>query len=134
MKAFNVLLVIISLAIGITLPVSAGIYDITFDDGNGNVGSGQIDVESANNNFYASSGYLSVTSGGAAGDWTLYAAGGSTPYPGYIVSPSGAYIYNNSVYPTGNNPEYPNTSSLLDKYGLLFTQNNGNELNLLGQF
>lgn len=59
-------------------PVSrAGLYEITFDDGNGNVGSGQIGVESAgNNNFYAASGYLDVTGGEASGVWTLYVAGG----------------------------------------------------------
>jgi hypothetical protein len=113
----------------------AALYEITFNDGNGNVGSGQIDVESANNNFYAASGSLDVTAGQPLGAWTLYVSdttpGGTTPYPGYLYSPSGAFIYNNAVYPT-QNPQYPDTNPLLDYYGLLFTQNNGNELNLWG--
>lgn len=36
------------------------------------------------------------------------------------------------MYPTGQNPQYPDANPLLDLYGLLFTQNNGNELNLWG--
>lgn len=132
MRAFKIALLFATLAIGFTIQAGAGLYDITFNDGNGNAGSGQVDVECANNNFYACSGYLNITSGGATGDWTLYAAGGTTPYPGYILSPAGAYDYNNAVYPTGDNPEYPNTKCLLDLYGLLFTQSNGNELNLWG--
>jgi hypothetical protein len=111
----------------------AALYGITFDDGNGNVGSGQIDVESANNNFYAAGGYLDVTAGEAIGAWTLYIAGGTTPYPGYIRSPLNAFLYNNAVYPTGQNPQYGDNGPILDVYGLLFTQNNGNEeLNLWG--
>lgn len=110
----------------------AALYDITFNI-NGNIGAGQINVQSAgNNNFYAASGYLNVTAGGASGNWNLYTAGGTTPFPGYITSPSGGYIYNNAVYPTGQNPQYPSVTSLLDVYGLMFTQGNGNELNLWG--
>ncbi len=116
-----------------TTRVGAALYDITFDDGNGNVGTGQVDVQpGGNNRFFAYSGYLQVTSGGASGTWNLYTAGGTTPYPGYLYSPSGGYIYNNAVYPTGQNPQYPLVSSLLDVYGLLFIQANGNELNLWG--
>jgi hypothetical protein len=111
----------------------ASLYLITFDDGNGNVGSGQIDVESANNYFYAVSGSLAVTAGQALGDWTLYTALGATPYPSYLTSPAGAFWYNNAVYPAGQNPQYPDADPLLDEYGLLFTQSNGNnELNLWG--
>jgi hypothetical protein len=123
-----------SLALGLPItPAGAALYDITFDDGSGNVGTGQVDVQPAgNNNFYASSGYLTVTAGGASGNWNLYAAGGTTPYPGYLYSPSGGYIYNNAVYPSGQNPQFPSVNSLLDLYGLLFTQGNGNELNLWG--
>jgi hypothetical protein len=121
------------LALSLATQADAGLYDITFDDGNGNIGSGQIDVESAGNSlYYAASGYLDLTSGGASGNWDLYTAGGSASYPGYIYSPSGAYIYNNAVYSTGQNPEYPATNPLLDDYGLLFTQSNGDELNLWG--
>jgi len=62
----------------------------------------------------------------------LYTDCGTIPYPGYIYSPSGAYIYNNAVYLTGHNPQYPDTNPLLDYYELLFTQKSGNELNLWG--
>ena len=128
------------LSVGAVLPAlfcftsasHAALYGITFNDRDINVGSGQIDVESANNKYYAADGYLDVTAGEAIGTWALYVSGGTTPYPGYIYSPSGAFIYNNAVYPTGQNPQYPATNPLLDDYGLLFTQNNGNELNLWG--
>jgi hypothetical protein len=111
----------------------AGLYIITFDDRNGNAGSGQIDVESASGNSYAASGSLDVTAGQALGDWTLYTTGGTTPYPGYITSPLNAFLYNNAVYPTGQNPQYGDNGPLLDVYGLLFTQDNGHkELNLWG--
>jgi hypothetical protein len=132
LKFFKVSILVVSLAFGVSNLASAGLYQITFDDGHGDSGYGQIDVEAANNNCYASSGYLNVTAGGAAGDWILYTAGGCTPYPGSMVSPAGAYLYNNAVYPTAKNPQYPNSSVLLDDYGLLFTQSNGNELNLWG--
>jgi len=118
--------------IGGANPAVAGIYQITFNDGQGDSGSGQIDVESGNNCNYACSGYLNVTSGGAAGNWSLYTAAGACAYPGYMYSPSGAYIYNNAVYVGGSNPQYPAANPLLDYYGLLFTQSNGNELNLWG--
>jgi hypothetical protein len=131
-KIFKITIMCVSLALGLASQAGATLYEISFNDGNGDIGSGQIDVASANNNFYADSGYLDVTGGGATGYWTLYTAGGSVPYPGYMYSPSGGYIYNNAVYPSGQNPEYPGTDSLLDYYGLLFTQNNGNELNLWG--
>jgi hypothetical protein len=110
----------------------AALYEITFNDRNVNVGSGQIDVETANGNSYAASGYLTVTAGAAVGAWTLYTAGGTTTYPNYLTSPKGAFYYNNAVYPTGKNPQYPAKNPLLDDYGLLFTQKNGNELNLWG--
>jgi hypothetical protein len=133
MKALKITMLCGSLAWCLTTRAGAGLYDLTFDDGNGNVGSGQVDVQSAGNNiFYASSGYLQMTAGGATGNWNLYSAGGTTPFPGYLYSPSGGYIYNNSVYPTGQNPQYPGVNSLLDIYGLLFTGVNGNELNLWG--
>jgi hypothetical protein len=132
MKTPGILTLLAALALSVTPRACAGLYSIAFNDGRGDVGSGQIDVESANNNYYAVSGSLDVTAGQALGVWTLYTARGTTPYPGYIYSPSGAFIYNNAVYPDGKNPEYPGVNSLLDYYGLLFTQANGNELNLWG--
>jgi hypothetical protein len=130
-KLLKILTLLAALALGITTQAGAGLYYIAFNDGNGNVGSGQIDVELAINNYYAASGSLTVTAGQAIGNWNLYAAGGYTSYPSRLTSPSGAYWYNNAVYPTGN-PQYPTANPLLDDYGLLFTQNNGNELNLWG--
>lgn len=115
---------------------SAITYDLNFTDSLGGVGTGQIDVVGvvvgAMVNYEAVSGYLNVTGGGAAGNWTLYTAGGSTVFPNFLYSPTGAFIYNNGVYPDGNDPQYPGVPSLLDYYGLLFTQINGNELNLWG--
>jgi hypothetical protein len=129
--AFRTFLWAVVLVCGLAHRAGASLYGITFNDGQGDSGSGQIDVQQANNNYYASSGYLTVDSGGAAGNWTLYSAGGYTSYPGYLTSPAGAYRYNNAVYPDGN-PQYPSANTLLDLYGLLFTQSNGNELNLWG--
>jgi hypothetical protein len=131
LKPLKALTPLAALALGITTQAGAGLYIITFNDGKGDVGSGQIDVEMANSNYYAANGSLTVTAGMATGDWNLYTAGGYTSYPNYLTSPAGAYWYNNAVYPTGN-PEYPTANPLLDDYGLLFTQNNGNELNLWG--
>lgn len=110
----------------------AALYKITFNDRNINVGSGQIDVEPVSGGLYsyAASGSLTVTAGAAIGNWTL--SGGTTPYPNYLTSPKGAFWYNNAVYPAGKNPQYTVNNPLLDDYGLLFTQNNGNELNLWG--
>jgi hypothetical protein len=130
MKTLNTLALLATLVFGITPQVGAGLYNITFNDGNGNVGSGQIDVEPGINYYYAASGALIVTAGKAIGAWNLYTASGSTFYPNYLTSPAGAYYYNNSVYVTGQNPQYPASNPLLDNYGLLFTQANGNELNL----
>jgi hypothetical protein len=131
MKPLKTLTLQAALALGVTTQAGAGLYYITFNDGIGDVGSGQIDVELANNYYYAASGYLMVTAGQAIGNWNLYTAGGHTAYPNYLTSPAGAYWYNNAVYPTGN-PQYPAANPLLDEYGLLFSQNNGNELNLWG--
>ena len=132
MKTLMIPILFAFLALGMAPQAGAALYTITFNDGHGDFGSGRIDVESANNNFYAAGGFLLVTAGAATGNWTLYTAGGTTPYPGYSTSPARAYWYNNAVYPNGNNPQYPAANPLLDDYGLLFTQNGGNELNLWG--
>src|ERR1017187_6287672 len=131
MKMLKTLILFAALVLGITTQAGAGLYTITFNDGNGNVGSGQVDVELAINNYYAASGSLTVTAGQAIGNWNLYTTGGYTTYPNHLTSPAGAFYYNNAVYPTAN-PQYPTANPLLDEYGLLFTQNNGNELNFWG--
>lgn len=120
MKTLKTLALLAVLALGITAQVGAGLYDITFNDGSGNAGSGQIDVELANNIYYAASGSLTVTAGQAIGNWSLYTAGGYASYPNHLTSPAGAFYYNNAVYVTGQNPQYPTANPLLDENGLLF--------------
>jgi len=132
-KGAKVALLLAFLALGVANQAAAALSQISFNDGQGNIGSGLIDIAGANNIYSAMSGYLDVTGGGAAGHWVLYAAGGATAYPNFLTSPAGAYWYNNAVYPTGVNPQYPGVSVLLDVYGLLFRQTTGNnELNLWG--
>jgi len=131
-KTIPILMLCALLVLGLKRQAFADGYDITFNDPAGDTGFGQINVQFANGYLQAESGYLNVTGGLAIGNWTLYTAGGSTPYPGYIYSPGGAYIYNNAVYPSGQNPQYPGTNVLIDYYGLLFTGTNSNELNLWG--
>lgn len=130
-KVLTTLALLAALVFGVTTQASAGLYCITFNDGNGDIGYGQIDVELANNNYHAVSGSLTVTAGRAIGDWNLFTAGGNASYPNYMTSPAGAYWYNNAVYPSCN-PQYSLANPLLDDYGLLFNQSNGNELNLWG--
>lgn len=123
---------ILTLSLALVIPASATPFNITFDLGQGDTGSGQIDVvPDLGGNLFAASGYLTISSGAAVGNWSLYSAGGATTYPGYLTSPAGAYWYNNAFYPAGANPQYPATTTALDSYGLLFTQGS-NELNLWG--
>jgi len=133
MKVLKAALLLSSLVLGLTHQASATYFDITLNLGGGNIGTGQFQVQTnLNNTFYASSGFLNISGGAAAGTWTLYTTGGSTTFPGFLTSPGGGYWYNNAVYVDGLNPQYPGTNPLLDNYGLLFVQNNGNELNLWG--
>ncbi len=131
MKTLKILILFTALVSGMRTQAGTGLYRIAFNDGNGDVGFGQIDVQPANNNYYAVSGVLTVTAGPAMGDWNLFTTGGNSCYPNYLTSPAGAYWYNNAVYPTSN-PQYCVANPLLDDYGLLFTQASGNELNLWG--
>ncbi len=131
MKVLKAAILLASLVLGITHQASATYFDINFDLGSGNIGTGQFQVQTnINDTFYASSGSLDISGGAAAGIWTLYAAGGNTTFPNRLTSPGGGYWYNNAVYLDGVNPQFPSTDPLLDNYGLLFVQNNGNELNL----
>jgi hypothetical protein len=120
------------LALGIATQTIAAPFNITFDLGQGDTGSGQIDIlPDIHGNFFAASGYLTISSGAAAGNWSIYSAAGAATYPGYFTSPAGAYWYNNAFYPDGVNLQYPGVNTPLDSYGLLFTQGS-NELNLWG--
>lgn len=131
MKVFKAAILLSSLILGINHQASAQYFDINFDLGAGNIGTGQFQVQvNIDDTYYASSGTLDISGGAAAGLWTLYAAGGSTTFPDYLTSPGGGYWYNNAVYVDDVNPQFPSTDPLLDNYGLLFVQNNGNELNL----
>ena len=104
-----------------------GLYDITFSDGGANVGAGQIDVEGG----YAISGYFNVTAGLATGSYSLYTAGGTGgTYNAPLSSPAGAFIYDNAVYLSNNNPQYPVNNPFVDLNGLLFTDAGNNEVNL----
>jgi hypothetical protein len=82
-------------------------------------GYGQIVVEGG----YSISGTFTVTSGpsDALGVWAL--TGGSTLPPGYSVSPSGKFDYDNAIYP-GSDPFLTTTA------GILFTRSGGDELNI----
>ena len=133
MKTFKASILFTALALGIANQTGATPFEITFDLGGGATGDGQIEVlQTSGNTFYASSGYLNIAGGVAAGNWTLYSAAGATTYPNYFTSPKGAYWYNNAFYADGENPQYPGINAPLDNYGLLFTLSNGNELNLWG--
>jgi len=132
MKVFEACILTWLLVVGIVTQANAAPFNITFDLGQGDIGSGQIDVlPDSNGNFFAASGFLTISSGAAAGNWSLYSAGGATTYPGYFTSPTGAYWYNNAFYLNGTNPQYPSINAPLDNYGLLFAQGS-NELNLWG--
>jgi hypothetical protein len=133
MKVLKAELFLSFLVLGITHQASATFFDVNFDLGSGNIGTGQFQVQTnIDNTFYASSGSLDISGGAAGGTWTLYTAGASTTFPNFLTSPGGGYWYNNAVYVDGVNPQYPGTNPILDNYGLLFVQNNGNELNLWG--
>ncbi len=86
-------------------------YDITFVGG-GSAASGQIDVVGND----ATSGYLTITSGGNSGTYNLL--------PGsWFPSPNGYFNADNKVF-VGADP-------FLDVYGLIFT-GGGIEINLWG--
>jgi hypothetical protein len=126
MKILKITILIATLALGFKAQAD-GLYDITFSDGGGNVGAGQIDVEGG----FAVSGYFDVTAGIAAGTFSLYTAAGNIAYPGELTSPAGAFYYDNAIFLTSN-PQYPTTNPFVDNNGLLFTDGSGNEVNLWG--
>src|SRR5450755_3808455 len=102
MKILKITTLLALLALGFKAQAD-GLYDITFTDGGANVGSGQIDVESG----FAVSGYFNVTAGIASGNFTL--TGGTAVYPSNIQSPKGGFFYDNAVFLTSNNPQFPAT-------------------------
>ena len=125
MKTIKITMLLAALVLA--CKAQAGLYDITFSDAGGaNVGAGQIDVVGG----YAISGYFNVTAGLAAGNYTLYTAGGTGgTYTAPLLSPAGAFDYDNAVYLT-TNPQYPVNNPFLDLDGLLFTDPSNNEVNL----
>jgi hypothetical protein len=129
MKTIKVTILMAVLALGLRARAD-GLYDITFSDaGNLNVGSGQIDIVGG----YAVSGYFDVTAGVAAGSFSLYTAGGTGgTWNSLLSSPLGAFQYDNAVYlPTSTNPQFPtDPAAYIDNGGLLFTDVNGDQINL----
>ena len=85
---FKVALLLVVLAFGVANQAGAALVNISFNDGVGDVGNGVINITGANNTFQGVSGYLDVTSGGAAGHWNLYTAAGLTTYPNFFHLPS----------------------------------------------
>lgn len=132
MKVLKAAILLSSIVLGLTHQAHAVSFGITFDLGSGNTGTGLFEVATNGSTYYASSGYLDISGGAAAGTWSLYTAGGTTTYPSRLTSPGGGYWYNNAVYLDGNNPQFPATNPLLDQYALLFIQDGSpsNELNL----
>jgi len=131
-KATKASILTLLLALGIVTQAGAAPFSITFDLGSGVTGSGLINIlQGTNGSSFAASGSLTISSGAAAGNWSLYSAGGAIDYPGHLTSPAGAYWYNNAFYPNGVNPQYPSINMPLDNYGLLFTRGS-DELNLWG--
>jgi hypothetical protein len=124
MNSLKIAILVVVLAFGLRAKAD-GLYDITFTDGGANVGFGQIDVESG----YAVSGYFDVTAGLAAGNYTLYTAGGTGTYQSPLPSPAVAFLYDNAVY-LSSNPQYPINNPFVDNNGLLFTDVSNSEVDL----
>ena len=91
-------------------------FDFTYSDG-ANSAFGTLSASAlGGGDFLATSGSLTVTAGADAGTYSLFPGG-----PGQTTSPSGAFYYDDVVYP-GSNP-------FIDNDGLLFT-GNGLEINI----
>jgi hypothetical protein len=103
-------------------PVRASAQTFTFsatDSASGTYSYGVLDVSNNGNGTYtATGGYLIVLSGPIAGTYALFP---NPNPPGTALSPSGAFIFNDQLYP-GQSPT-------LDVFGLLFT-GGGLEINI----
>jgi hypothetical protein len=116
---------LIALALALAWPARAS-ADPTFtftatDSGSGTFSYGVLQAsDNGDGSFTATSGYLVVISGANVGAYELF-PNPSPPFP--FVSPSGAFIVDNVLYP-GQDPS-------LDVYGLLFT-GAGLEINIWG--
>lgn len=96
------------------------ILNFTYQD-SVTAGSGWLSVlDNGNGSFTALDGAFDVSTGPVAGSYTLFA---NPTAPSAAYSPSGAFIYDNLVYPTGG--------PALDNSGLLFASA-GREINLWG--
>jgi len=94
-------------------------FFLSYSDASGNIATATLDaVDLGNGTFLATSGVLVVTGGADVGTYSLFPGG-----PNPTFSPSGAFIFNNVLY--------PNTNPSLDPFGLLFT-GNGLEINIWG--
>jgi hypothetical protein len=133
MKRSVLFLAVLAVVLGGVAQLNAGSYTFTFNDGQGDVGSGTLTAVPdglGDGGLLATSGSLDVTSGSFAGIYSLLPAG-----PAPFLSPMGYFIADNVIYPNGNdstlngygvpNPTY------LDYAGLLF-RNGSTEVNLFG--
>jgi len=119
-------------------------YNFTFSDTSGDIGFGTLSATSpsgiGDDSVFAFSGNLDVTSGGAAGMYSLIPTG---PTPN--IPPPGAFIVDNLVYPNndaGNGfynlqaGNYGGSTigklSYLDNFGLLFGNLLGQQVNIFG--
>jgi hypothetical protein len=98
------------------------IIDFTFTIGSQS-GFGSMNVaDQLNGSYLAYSGSLTVNRIFDIGTYSLFPGG-----PGVTTSPSGAFIYDNLIY-----PNYPTTNPAIDLDGILFRNAAGFEINLWG--
>lgn len=110
------------LAASASVQASATQIDFSFDLG-GNVGYGSLfATDQGGGMFWATSGSLTVTGGGASGSYSLIPSGNGS-LGGETLSPSGAFLTDGLIFPSSD--------PALTYYALLFG-GNGLELNIWG--
>jgi hypothetical protein len=97
------------------------LFGITYQDVSGNQATGLLTADNLGGGVYhAVSGSLTVTSGSAAGFYTLETAG-----PGVVGSTLGGFVIDNDLYPTG--------TTFVDNSGLAWINGGATkEVNLFG--
>ncbi|MGA2240357.1 MAG: hypothetical protein ABSG74_14225 [Candidatus Bathyarchaeia archaeon] len=113
-------------ALGLAVQAQASVvFDLTYSDPSGNAANGQLTANPNDDGSYtAISGTLDITASttaGVVGSYSLYFnPNGTAP----TVSPAGAFIYDNQLFP-GKDP-------YLTTYGLLLWTSGVREINLWG--
>jgi hypothetical protein len=98
------------------------LFDFSFSIGS-QTGNGSLNVsDQSNGQYLAIAGSVTVNGIYDVGTYPLYPGG-----PGAIDSPSGAFIYDNLLFPS-----YPSTNPSIDVDGLLFRNSSGFEVNIWG--